>query len=241
MAHDVFVVETDERDAFDVADDLHRLDQAGRRPVGRSICVMSPVTTAFEPKPSRVRNIFICSDVVFCASSRMTNASFSVRPRMNAIGATSIDAALEQPLRALDLQHVVKRVVERAQVRVDLLLQIARQEAELLARLDRRPREDDAVDPLGQQERHGLRHREVRLARAGGADAEDDVVLLDGLEVPPLVDGSSGITWRLPEVRGVPSQEVIGQLRRSRPASDELRRPSSRPLLPACSHRVSGR
>ena len=51
---------------------------------------MSPVTTAFEPKPSRVRNIFICSEVVFCASSRMTNASFSVRPRMNAIGATSI-------------------------------------------------------------------------------------------------------------------------------------------------------
>ena len=28
--------------------------------------------------------------VVFCASSRMTNASFSVRPRMKAIGATSI-------------------------------------------------------------------------------------------------------------------------------------------------------
>ena len=51
---------------------------------------MSPVTTAFDPNPRRVRNIFICSDVVFCASSRMTNASFSVRPRMNAIGATSI-------------------------------------------------------------------------------------------------------------------------------------------------------
>ena len=28
---------------------------------GRSIWVMSPVTTIFEPKPSRVRNIFICS------------------------------------------------------------------------------------------------------------------------------------------------------------------------------------
>ena len=30
----------------------------------------------------RVRNIFICSGVVFCASSRMTNEWFSVRPRM---------------------------------------------------------------------------------------------------------------------------------------------------------------
>ena len=35
-----------------------------------------------EPKPSRVRNIFICSGVVFCASSSTTKALFSVRPRM---------------------------------------------------------------------------------------------------------------------------------------------------------------
>ena len=35
----------------------------------------------------RVRNIFICSGVVFCASSRMMTASFNVRPRMKASGA----------------------------------------------------------------------------------------------------------------------------------------------------------
>ena len=51
-------------------------------PNGRSTWVMSPVTTIFEPKPSRVRNIFICSGVVFWASSRMMKASLSVRPRM---------------------------------------------------------------------------------------------------------------------------------------------------------------
>ena len=54
---------------------------------------MSPVTTIFDPNPSRVRNIFICSGVVFCASSRMMNASFNDRPRMNASGATSITPA----------------------------------------------------------------------------------------------------------------------------------------------------
>src|SRR5262252_5130745 len=102
------------------------------RPVGRSICVMSPVITAFAPNPSRVRNIFICSVVVFCASSRMTNESFSVRPRMNAIG----------------VEHVVERIVQRPQVRIHLLLQVARQEAQLLAGLDRRPRENDAVHLL---------------------------------------------------------------------------------------------
>src|SRR6185312_11258858 len=56
---------------------------------GRSIWVMSPVTTTFEPNPSRVRNICICSGLVFWASSRMMNESFRVRPRMNASGATS--------------------------------------------------------------------------------------------------------------------------------------------------------
>ena len=57
---------------------------------GRSTWVTSPVTTIFEPKPRRVRNICICSGVVFWASSRITKESFSVRPRMNASGATSI-------------------------------------------------------------------------------------------------------------------------------------------------------
>jgi hypothetical protein len=51
---------------------------------------MSPVTTIFEPKPSLVRNIFICSGLVFCASSRITKESLSERPRMKASGATSI-------------------------------------------------------------------------------------------------------------------------------------------------------
>ena len=46
--------------------------------------------TIFEPKPRRVRNIFICSGVVFCASSKMMKLSFRVRPRMKAKGAISM-------------------------------------------------------------------------------------------------------------------------------------------------------
>ena len=57
--------------------------------LGRSIWLTSPVTTALAPKPMRVRNIFICSGVVFCASSRITKALLRVRPRMKASGAIS--------------------------------------------------------------------------------------------------------------------------------------------------------
>src|SRR6185437_12258749 len=76
---------------------LSRISIAERRPdlapPGRSTCVMSPVTTIFDPKPKRVRNIFICSAVVFCASSRTMNAELRLRPRMYASGATSITPA----------------------------------------------------------------------------------------------------------------------------------------------------
>ena len=99
---------------------------------------MSPVTTIFEPNPSRVRNIFICSGEVFCASSRITNESLSVRPRMKASGATSITPRSRCVGDPLGIHHVVQRVEQRAQVGIDLGHQVAGEEAEPLAGLDRR-------------------------------------------------------------------------------------------------------
>ena len=87
----------------------------------------------------------------------------------------------------LRVEHVVQRVVQRPQVRVDLLAQRAGQEAEPLARLDRRAGQDDPVDLLGLQRLHGLGHREVGLAGAGRADAEHDRVLVDRVDVALLV------------------------------------------------------
>ena len=43
-------------------------------------------------------------------------------------------------------------------------------------------------DALREQIRHGLRHREIGLARARRADAEHDVELIDRLEIAPLRD-----------------------------------------------------
>ena len=58
---------------------------------------------------------------------------------------------------------------------------------EPLAGLDRRPGQDDPVDLLGLQRLHGLGHRQVGLAGAGRADAEDDRVLVDRVDVALLV------------------------------------------------------
>ena len=76
---------------------------------------MSPVTTAFEPKPMRVRNIFICSIEVFCASSRMMNESLSERPRMNASGAISMTcrsmarATRSKPIMSYSASYIGRR------------------------------------------------------------------------------------------------------------------------------------
>ena len=93
---------------------------------------------------------------------------------------------VEQPLRALGLEQVVERVVERPQVRVDLGHQVAGQEAEPLARLDGGAGQDDAGDLAGLQGVHGLGHGQVGLARPGRTDAERDDVLRDGVDVALL-------------------------------------------------------
>ena len=152
----------------------------------------SPVTTTLEPKPSRVRNICICSGLVFCASSRMMNESFSVRPRMNASGATSIIPFSIVGGEAIGVEHVVERVEQRPQVRIDLREQVAREEAELLTRFDRRPREDDPADLALRQRGHGERHREVGLAGPRGADAERDRAAANRVDVVLLVDRLRG-------------------------------------------------
>ena len=137
----------------------------------------------------RVRNIFICSGVVFCASSRMMKLLLSVRPRMNASGATSTVPRSSSFCATLRVDHVVQGVVERAQVRVDLRHQVAGQEAEPLARFDGRPGEDDPLHLACLQRLHGHGDRQPRLAGAGRPDAERDDVVADRLDVALLASG----------------------------------------------------
>src|SRR6185437_3785709 len=88
MTHHVALVEAHHAYARDALQRIERIAQPA--PGARSTWLRSPVTTMRVPSPIRVRNIFICTGVVFCASSRMTKECASVRPRMKASGATSI-------------------------------------------------------------------------------------------------------------------------------------------------------
>ena len=137
----------------------------------------------------RVRNIFICAGVVFCASSRTMKLSLSVRPRMNASGDDLDDVVRHHPRQPLGVHHVVERVEQRTQVRIDLLLERAGQKAEALAGLDRGARQDDAADLLVEERAHRERHRQVGLSGTGGPDGEHDVVRADHVDIA-LLGGS---------------------------------------------------
>ena len=97
-------------------------------------------------------------------------------------------AAFHHAADLLGVDHLVEGVVEGAQVGVDLLGEGAGEEAELLAGFDGRAGEDQAVDLLGHEGLDGDGHGQVGLAGAGGADAEDDGVLADGVDVLLLAD-----------------------------------------------------
>ena len=98
------------------------------------------------------------------------------------------DAGFHQLRNGLGVHHVVQRVVQRAQIRVDLVVQGAGQESQPLAGLDRRPGQDDAADLFVLQRLHGLGHRQVGLAGTGRPHPEHDRVLVDGVDVVLLVE-----------------------------------------------------
>src|SRR3982751_4698580 len=95
-------------------------------------------------------------------------------------------AGRDSALDLLGWEHVVKRVVERTQIGIDLLPHGAGKEAQSLAGLDPRTREDQPVETSGNQLRDTLPPRERGLAGAGRPEREDHVVAGERLHVGGL-------------------------------------------------------
>ena len=126
-------------------------------------------------------------------------------------------AVLQEFLELRGRDHVVQRVVQRLQVGIELLLHVAGQESQLLARLDGRAREDDAPHLPLLQGADGQRNGRVGLARTGGPHGEQQVVL--AVDDHVLIDRSVVRHDAARETlvddlrRDVPVFEVIGHQR----------------------------
>ncbi len=113
---------------------------------------------------------------------------------MNASGAISI-AARSNSLRDLVVAHqVVERIVERPQIRIDFLRQVAGQKSQALAGFDRGAHQHDALDRVALERVDGAGDREIGLAGSRRSDAERDVVFADVAEgtAPGAACGRAG-------------------------------------------------
>ena len=118
------------------------------------------------------------------------------------------DLLFKQFLEGFRPQQIKQPIVQRAQIGVYLVLQVARQKAQLFAGFDRGAGQDNAADILGLERLDRHSHRQIGFAGAGGTHAEGDGVLADGCQILFLpqrfgVDGTS---------LGGDCHKIIGQL-----------------------------
>jgi hypothetical protein len=189
VADDVAAVELDEGDAFDFAEDFAGLDESGLAVGGEvdlgEVAGDDRLGTEAEAGEEH-EHLFGGGVLGFVEDDEgmVEGAAAHVGEGCDFDG-----AAFHAALDFVDGEHVMEGVVEGAEVRGDFFVEIAGEKAEGFAGLDRGAGEDDAGNLFGFEgnDRHG--HGEVGFAGAGGADAEGEVVLADGLDVAFLADG----------------------------------------------------
>src|SRR6516225_8227618 len=98
--------------------------------------------------------------------------------------------AIHIALDLLRFHHVVERIEQRPQVRINLGHDVAGQEAESLARFHGRPDKDDFAHlPLAQQA-DGLPDGEKCLAGPRGTDAKREIILVHRVNIAGLAVGA---------------------------------------------------
>ena len=149
------------------------------------------MTIIREFSPSRVRNIFICMDAAFCASSSRTHAFDRVRPAHKSEGRDLDHARLHAAFHEAGVHEIVERVEDRAEVRVDPC-RACRRAGSRAARpaSTAGPRQDQAFDEALLEQRDRVADGEPCLAGAGRPFGKDQLVLLEGADIGVLRRGA---------------------------------------------------
>ena len=93
------------------------------------------------------------------------------------------DLFFHQTLICFSTQHIKQTVIQRAQIRVHLLLQITGQKTQFLPCFYRRAGQHDAGHLLGLEGLYGHSYGEVGLTGARRADTKGDGIVPDGIQV----------------------------------------------------------
>ena len=95
------------------------------------------------------------------------------------------------PLNLLETQQIIQGVIQRSQIVINLLIQVAWQKSEALASLYRRARKHNTLHRAALQGIHGSSHCQIGLSCARRTYTNGDVMAGDIVEVQGLV-GTSG-------------------------------------------------
>ena len=113
-------------------------------------------------------------------------------PSLIASGDIFICPSRHEPLCSLRFHHVIERVIEWAQVRIDLLNHVPGQVAQLFSSLNGRSTKYNPLYILADKSRYSHGHRQIGLPRPRGPDAKNHIVGPDRLDVATLV----GRPWK---------------------------------------------
>jgi len=176
-------VEVDESYAFDVSQNFPHLDQAGD-PFRRQIDlrnISGDHHLGVKPKP-REKHLHLFGRGILCFienNERIVQRTAAHKPERRNLDIAPFNRA-RSPLH---IHHVEQRVIQRTEIGIHFGVHIARQESEFLACLNSRPRENDAAHFFLHKGTDCHRHCQIGLACAGGADADHDIVRLDGFDI----------------------------------------------------------
>ena len=92
--------------------------------------------------------------------------------------------------RLFPRQEIIQRIVERLHIRIDLVLHITREEAELFTRFDRRTGQDNLIHVALNEHGHADSNREIGFTRARWADAKRKFVFEQVLDIGLLRVGA---------------------------------------------------
>ena len=183
VADHVPLVEIDELDTCNVAQNLPDFNQAGN-PLGREIHLSDIAGHdhfGMEAEPREKHFHLLRRGVLRLIENdeRIVQGAAPHKPERR-----NFDIApLDRTRGPFHIHHVEQGIVQRAEIRIHFCVHIPRQEPELLARLDRRSRENDAAHFLLHESADCHGHGQVGLTCAGWADADHDVVRLDGFDI----------------------------------------------------------
>ena len=151
MAYYVRFIELDKRQALHILEHIHSFEQAAAASIGQVDLGDVPRNHSLriEPKPrDKHFHLLRCRVLGFIENHERIVQGTSAHERD---GSNFDDVLFQIAIDFFWIEHVVQSVIERPQVRVNLVLESARKKSQPLAGFHRRTRQDDTVHTLGQQ------------------------------------------------------------------------------------------